>query len=111
MYFHFEDGKQGLMFWEGWLLQALLPGHQGSRIFTLWSGSPRQNQQVPAQARRVLRTRGGCFWSSHGHAEPLHSARERSKTHAAQVRTVLTEGIRVDQRYSRGRSLRLDCGR
>jgi hypothetical protein len=46
------------MFGEGWLLQTLLPGHQGARIFTLWSGSSRQDQQVLAQTRGILCTGG-----------------------------------------------------
>ena len=56
-----------------------------SWIFTLWSGGPRQDQQVLSQTRCILRTEGDRFQLSHGHDGPIHSLRERSKAHAIQV--------------------------
>ena len=85
MYIHREGREQGIMLRESGLLQMLLPGPQGTRIFTLWSGCPRQDQQVLAQTRRILRTGGDRVRSSHGHDGPVYSLREPTKAHALQV--------------------------
>ncbi len=87
------------------LLQTLLPGLQETRIFALWSGCPRQDQQVLAQTWRILRTGGDRVGSSHGHDGPIYSSRERTKAHALQVWKFISVGRQVDRPHSSGRPL------
>jgi hypothetical protein len=77
------------MFRMGGLVQALLPGPQGTRVHTLWSGSPWKRsirvKQVQPQIQCLLCAGGDCLWLTHCQDGPFHSAEERTKSHASYI--------------------------